>query len=119
MTKCTSLARSSTKCQSLMWNSAHSTCILSSAARLPKASSGCDNTVANLDGGNDKCCTANNQCSINEGRCNGDGTCRAGMKCRVKCTFNSDDYCCADAVGSYSTKTWMTCSNPSVVLDKA
>ena len=115
MTKCTS---ASPACQSLMWNSAHRTCYLSSAPRLPKASSGCDNTVANLDGGNDKCCTANNQCNINEGRCQGDGTCRAGLKCRVKCYFNNEDTCCADAEGSYSVNTWLTCSNPSVVLDE-
>ena len=124
MTKCTS--NKSPRCQSLMWNSAHRTCYLSSAPRLPKASSGCDATVANLDGGNDQCCTANNPCNIDEGRCTGDATCRAGMKCSVKCHFNNDDTCCADAKNTggfspktYSFKSWMTCSNPSVVLDEA
>ena len=118
MTKCSSMGTHIPPCQSLMWHSGHKNCYLSSAPRLPKDSTGCDNTVANLDAGNNQCCTKNNPCTINEGRCNGDSTCRAGMKCNVKCWFNNDDTCCSDPEGG-TYRSWMTCSNPSVVLDEA
>ena len=119
MTKCTAMAKKRPRCQSLMWNSAHKHCHLSSAPLLAKASSGCDSTVANLDGGNDKCCTPNNPCNIDEGRCTHDNTCRAGTRCNKKCSFNHEDTCCSDAKGAYTTSSWMTCSNPYVVLDEA
>ena len=120
MSKCTSMSRSSPSCQSLMWNSAHNRCFLSSAPQMTTASSGCDSSMPDLGGGNDECCSINNPCNIDEGRCNSHDECRAGLWCYGECSFNEQDDCCSDREGSeYEVSSWMTCSNPSVVLDEA